>query len=104
MTTATAAQLAPTDRGLARLREAWAVANELAKARLSFLVVLTASVGYIMASGPGIEWLGLIMTSIGVGLAAGSANAFNQVLEVDRDRKMPRTSGRPLPTGRVIGG
>jgi len=101
MTTATAAQLAPSDHGLARMREAWAVATELAKARLSFLVVLTASVGYIMASGLGIEWLGLVMTSLGVGLAAGSANAFNQVLEVDRDRKMPRTSGRPLPTGRV---
>ncbi len=34
-------------------------------------------------------------------LITGAANAVNQVLEVEFDRLMKRTGGRPLPTGRI---
>jgi protoheme IX farnesyltransferase len=44
--------------------------------------------------------LGLIVaTLVGGTLAAGSANAFNMVLESDLDKLMERTSERPLVTG-----
>jgi protoheme IX farnesyltransferase len=48
----------------------------------------------------GVPSLGLIVaTLVGGTLAAGSANAFNMVLESDLDKLMERTSERPLVTG-----
>ena len=44
----------------------------------------------------------VLATLVGGTLAAGSANAFNMVLESDLDKLMKRTSKRPLVTG-VIG-
>ena len=77
---------------------------QLAKARLSALVLLTAAVGFVMASHPaaGIDWVRLLLTVVGTGLAAGAANALNQVIEARRDELMRRTRGRPLPS-RAIG-
>lgn len=74
---------------------------QLTKARLSALVLLTAAVGYIMASpsGAAIDWIRLAITLIGTGLAAGCASAMNQLLEIDRDQLMLRTRNRPLPSG-----
>jgi protoheme IX farnesyltransferase len=74
---------------------------ELTKARLSALVLLTTAVGFILASMAQIEWLGLMWTLLGTALAAGCANALNQAVEVDRDRRMLRTRRRPLPTGAI---
>jgi protoheme IX farnesyltransferase len=77
---------------------------QLAKARLSALVLLTAAVGFIMASprAAGIDWVRLLLTVVGTGLAAGAANALNQVIEARRDELMQRTRDRPLPS-RAIG-
>jgi protoheme IX farnesyltransferase len=77
---------------------------QLAKARLSALVLLTAAVGFVMASPrvAGIDWVRLLLTVVGTGLAAGAANTLNQVLETQRDELMRRTRGRPLPS-RAIG-
>ncbi|GBG69123.1 hypothetical protein CBR_g3821 [Chara braunii] len=74
---------------------------ELSKARLSLLVVTTAGAGYVMASGEVIDWSGLMWTSIGTMMAASSANAFNQAMEVVNDASMKRTMRRPLPSGRI---
>jgi protoheme IX farnesyltransferase len=50
----------------------------------------------------GVPSLGLIVaTLVGGTLAAGSANAFNMVLESDLDKLMERTSTRPLVTGAI---
>ncbi|MHC4141847.1 MAG: heme o synthase [Planctomycetota bacterium] len=77
---------------------------QLAKARLSALVLLTAAVGFIMASprAAEIDWVRLLLTIVGTGLAAGAANALNQVIEARRDELMQRTRDRPLPS-RAIG-
>lgn len=72
---------------------------QLTKARLSALVLFTTAVGYVVASPGPIDWLRLCFTIVGTGLAAGSASAFNQVMEVARDRRMLRTRSRPLPSG-----
>ncbi|MGE0480187.1 MAG: heme o synthase [Phycisphaerae bacterium] len=73
----------------------------LAKARLSALVVATSAVGYLMAASGPISGARLLITVLGTALAAASANAFNQIVEVERDRRMVRTRQRPLPAGRL---
>lgn len=101
MTTASTQTLSSSVRATTGLREWLSVYSELTKARLSFFVVITTIVGYAMAAIGPFDWLALSLTAIGTALAAGSANAFNQWLEIERDRLMPRTAGRPLPSGRI---
>ncbi len=82
----------------------------LAKVRLNMMVLITTAVGYHMATsaagsatsmGGGGRWVGLLHVLIGTGLTAGASAVLNQWMEMDRDRKMPRTRNRPLPAGRV---
>jgi protoheme IX farnesyltransferase len=73
--------------------------TELTKARLSALVVLTAGVGFVLASQGPMDWTGLLWTIVGTSLAAGAANALNQIIERRRDGLMQRTRNRPLPSG-----
>lgn len=74
---------------------------ELTKARLSFLVVVTSAVGYLAGARGVVDWAIFLWTVIGTSLAAACANAMNQVIEADRDALMPRTAGRPVPSGRM---
>lgn len=78
-----------------------AVCLELAKARLTALVLITTLVAYLLASQAAIQWGPLLWTLFGTALTAGGANALNQWGEVQRDSRMRRTRNRPLPTGRV---
>lgn len=73
---------------------------ELTKPRLSFLSVVTAVVGYLVANPQrdGSVFLSLL---IGTSLAAGGAAVLNQWLEREADAKMIRTRNRPIPSGRV---
>lgn len=73
---------------------------QLAKARLSAMVLLSALVGYWLASG-GIVLGHLVWFGVGTFLVVAGANAFNQVLERDIDALMDRTARRPLPAGRL---
>lgn len=73
----------------------------LVKLRLNLLVVFTAGIGYVIGSGQYFTWTGLIVLCFGGFLITGAANALNQVLEKEYDKLMPRTSNRPLPTGRM---
>jgi protoheme IX farnesyltransferase len=80
----------------------WRVYADLTKARLSMLVLLTTLVGFVIAqNGGGFDGLRLLWTLVGTALAAGSANAFNQVIEIARDASMHRTRTRPLPAGTI---
>jgi protoheme IX farnesyltransferase len=75
--------------------------GELSKARLSFLVLLTALVGFLLAwSGP-MDYALLASTLLGTALSAAGASALNQWLERDLDSLMPRTADRPLPARRM---
>jgi len=75
--------------------------SDLTKARLSSLVVLTSGAGFALGSGATIQWSLMLWTMLGTALAAASASIFNELSEIDRDRKMHRTRSRPLPTGRI---
>lgn len=71
----------------------------LLKLRLAFLVVLSAISGYLFVGGGfGVDFWLLILGGF---LITGASNGFNQVIERDLDKKMSRTSNRPLPTGRM---
>jgi heme o synthase len=80
-------------------RPGWRDYFELTKPRVVSLIVLTAVVGTLLAT-PGMPPLdALIYGNLGIALAAGSAAAFNHVLDRRIDAYMARTRGRPLPTG-----
>jgi hypothetical protein len=99
---ASAAGAAARPRSLARrLRATLRDYKQLSKARLSALVVLTASAGFAAGSGGAIDWAKLGWTSLGTFGAAACANALNQVYEAANDALMARTRGRPLPAGRM---
>jgi protoheme IX farnesyltransferase len=75
----------------------------LTKAKLSTLVVVTAGAAFVSGWPEGVPfaWARLFHTLVGTTLAAFGAAVFNQLLEIDADRRMGRTSDRPLPTGRM---
>lgn len=71
----------------------------LMKLRVVELLLVTTLPSLVLAQ-KGIPSAGVsIATILGGTLAAGSANAFNMVIESDIDRVMARTSKRPLVTG-----
>jgi heme o synthase len=74
---------------------------ELIKARLTFLVLMTAGVGFYVGLPGAMDWAGLFHLLLGTGLVASGAAALNQWLEREHDAKMPRTEDRPLPSGRL---
>ena len=74
---------------------------ELMKFRLSSLVAFSAAFGYALASPGSVNWLVLVMLSIGGLLVSASSVTINQIIENDLDALMKRTENRPLPTGRI---
>lgn len=74
---------------------------ELCKPKVVGLIVFTAVVGMFLAV-PGLVPLDkLLFGTLGIGLAASSAAAINQVLDARIDAVMRRTRLRPLPTGHL---
>jgi heme o synthase len=70
---------------------------DLAKAKLSALVVTTTAAGFIAAGTPLSEQATVAAACvIGTALCSSSAAAWNQILERDRDAQMKRTQQRPL--------
>ncbi len=65
------------------------------------MVVLSTAAGFLLASPASPDLWRLLWTAVGTALVAGSANTLNQMLEVDRDRRMHRTRCRPLPSGAI---
>jgi protoheme IX farnesyltransferase len=74
---------------------------ELTKPRITFMVVLTALMGYVLASPGAPEAWPLAAALLGTALVAAGASALNMVLERRVDARMRRTQARPLPAGRL---
>jgi len=72
--------------------------TQLMKLRLSFLVNLSAIIGFVFGSNGNLDIKKLIVFSIGGLLVTFSSNAINQYIERDSDKLMDRTKNRPLPT------
>jgi len=73
---------------------------ELAKPRITTMVVFTTMVGFIAGSGRVDVGL-LLVVLAGTALVAASAAVVNQVLERDTDARMHRTRERPVAAGRI---
>ena len=74
---------------------------ELCKPRVVMLLVFTAVIGMFLATPGMVPWQPLVFGTIGIGLAAASAAAINQVVDQKIDKDMRRTENRPLPKGNV---
>jgi protoheme IX farnesyltransferase len=74
----------------------------LIKFNLSFMVVFSAVISYLLA--PKVtqyDWKAIMILFVGGMLVTGSANAINQVVEKDTDAMMKRTANRPIAAGRM---
>ena len=73
---------------------------DLAKPRITTMVVFTAAMGLWLAPGAiGLGRSALLL--VGTALLVGSANVFNCWYERETDGLMVRTRNRPLPAGRI---
>jgi heme o synthase len=74
----------------------------LIKFNLSFMVVFSAVISYLLAPRvTSYDWKAILLLFTGGMLVTGSANAINQVVEKDTDALMKRTAGRPVAAGRM---
>jgi protoheme IX farnesyltransferase len=74
---------------------------ELAKPRITAMVVFTSLVGFVTASS-GPLWTGLLVAALaGTALVAAGASVINQVIERHTDALMMRTRARPVASGRI---
>ena len=74
---------------------------ELCKPRVVMMLVFTAVIGMFLSTPGMVPWQPLVFGTIGIGLAAASAAAINQVVDQKIDKEMRRTEDRPLPKGNV---
>lgn len=74
---------------------------ELAKLRISALVLVVTAVGFCLGAAGPIDIALLFHTLLGTALTAAAANTLNQLVEREYDRLMPRTMDRPIAAGRV---
>jgi heme o synthase len=82
-------------------RTALADFAELTKPRITLMVVLTAFVGFVMASRGALALELLLHTLLGTAFVAAGASALNMLIERGIDARMHRTRQRPLPAGRL---
>ncbi|KQR69827.1 heme o synthase [Pedobacter sp. Leaf176] len=86
--------------------------SKLIKFRLSFTVVFSASISFLIGQKmqigrghiPSIDWGNWLILIAGGFLVTAAANCFNEIIEVDLDRLMSRTKDRPMPAGRMTTG
>ncbi len=72
---------------------------DLTKPKVVMLIVFTAIVGMLLAVQGVPDLLTVVMASLGIGLAASSGAAMNQIIDMRADAIMARTQNRPLATG-----
>lgn len=73
----------------------------LTKPRILPMVIFTALPVLGMAAGEAPAPARALAVLAGIAGVAAAANALNMVVERDRDARMERTRGRPLPSGRL---
>jgi protoheme IX farnesyltransferase len=73
----------------------------LTKFTLSFTVVFSSVVCYLLVPGVEFDFISVLSLFVGGMLVTGAANAINQVTEKDTDALMNRTASRPVASGRM---
>lgn len=77
---------------------------ELAKPRISVMVLITVSVGYAVGAQGQWNLVPLLHALLGIGLVATASSCLNQFIERRTDARMLRTADRPIPSGRLTPG
>ena len=94
----------PTDLPLGkRITATLSAYFRLMKPRLMWLLCLVAAAGMALASTGGADLtVRTVVLTLGGGvLAIGASGTFNHVLEREKDKKMDRTSDRPIATHQI---
>lgn len=73
---------------------------ELTKPRITYLVLVTATLGYYLG-GEGARLRELLFFLIGIGMVTSGSSTLNNYLEREVDKKMELTKNRPIPSGRL---
>src|SRR4028118_98052 len=74
---------------------------QLIKFTLSFTVVFSCVVCYLLAPNVEYNFKMVVLLFVAGMLVTGSANAINQAVEKDTDAMMKRTARRPVADGRM---
>lgn len=75
--------------------------KELTKFTLSFTVVFTCVICFLLAPNNGYDLKMITLLFVAGMLVTGSANAINQAFEKNSDAVMKRTANRPVASGRM---
>ena len=73
----------------------------LCKPKIVALIVFTALVGMLLSSPGAVPLKLMLISALGIWLAASSAAVINQVVDLKIDSEMARTRSRPLVRGNV---
>ena len=79
----------------------WSDVLELAKPRITLMVLVTVAAGAYLAAPGHLQPLLLVETLLATGVLASAASAWNQAIEAREDARMRRTAGRPIAAGRL---
>ena len=83
----------------------WRDYLEMTKPKVVAMLLLTSVIGMFLATNPMINpWVPLdllIITTVGIGFAAGGAAVVNHVVDAKIDAIMARTESRPIVTGKI---
>lgn len=72
---------------------------DIFKLRIGLFMAVTALAGYAVTPGDVLNGVQLALLALVTLGASGAAGAFNQFMEWDLDKLMPRTASRPFATG-----
>jgi protoheme IX farnesyltransferase len=83
----------------------WRDYLEMTKPKVVAMLLLTSVIGMFLATNPlvnpWVPWDLLIITTVGIGFAAGGAAVVNHVVDAKIDAIMARTHSRPIVTGKI---
>lgn len=74
---------------------------ELTKPRITWLILMSTAIGFYFGHQGDWNLWPIVHVLIGTGLIASGTATLNQWYEREADKKMRRTQGRPIPSGRV---
>jgi len=74
---------------------------ELTKPGITFTVLASMLIGFVLGSGSSINFITMLHATFGTWLIASGTAAHNQFLEWRLDGKMKRTQKRPVPSSKI---
>jgi len=83
------------------VRNTWGAYFEMAKPRITALLLVVALASYAIAAGASWTWWGFFVVFLSVGTLGTGIFALNHWFERDQDALMVRTRDRPVPSQRV---